>query len=88
MLDQTMLERIRTGQGFIAALDQSGGSTPKALKGYGVAESAWGDAEGMFGLLHALRSRIVLAPARKCSARSCSSARWTGTSTARPRRKR
>jgi fructose-bisphosphate aldolase class I len=38
MIEPEMLERIRTGKGFIAALDQSGGSTPKALKGYGIAE--------------------------------------------------
>ena len=56
-------DRIASGQGFIAALDQSGGSTPKALKLYGVDESAYsGDAE-MFALVHAMRSRIVTSPA-------------------------
>ena len=62
MIDQDMLERITTGKGFIAALDQSGGSTPKALKGYGVDESAWSSEEEMFGLIHEMRSRIVTSP--------------------------
>lgn len=57
-----MLEQIKTGQGFIAALDQSGGSTPKALKGYGIEEDAFSNDEEMFGLIHAMRSRIVTAP--------------------------
>lgn len=56
-------KKVATGAGFIAALDQSGGSTPKALKGYGIEEDAWnGDAE-MFALIHAMRSRIITAPA-------------------------
>ena len=46
-------------QGFIAALDQSGGSTPKALKGYGIEEGAWSNDEEMFGLIHDMRSRII-----------------------------
>lgn len=57
-----MLEKIKSGQGFIAALDQSGGSTPKALKGYGIEEDAYSNDEEMFGLIHAMRSRIVTAP--------------------------
>src|SRR3546814_17927458 len=57
-----MLDKIKSGQGFIAALDQSGGSTPKALRGYGVAEDAYTSDEEMFALIHALRSRIVTAP--------------------------
>lgn len=57
-----MLDQIKSGQGFIAALDQSGGSTPKALKGYGIDESAYSGDEEMFGLIHAMRSRIVTAP--------------------------
>ena len=57
-----MMEKIRDGNGFIAALDQSGGSTPKALKGYGVEEGAWGSDEEMFGLIHQMRSRIITAP--------------------------
>ena len=57
-----MLERVRNGGGFIAALDQSGGSTPKALKGYGIEEGAWGSDEEMFALIHAMRSRIIRSP--------------------------
>ena len=57
-----MLERVRKGDGFIAALDQSGGSTPKALKGYGIADGAWGSDEEMFALIHAMRSRIISSP--------------------------
>lgn len=58
-----MTAKIADGQGFIAALDQSGGSTPKALKGYGVADDAWGSDEEMFGLIHDMRARIILSPA-------------------------
>ena len=55
-------ERVRSGKGFIAALDQSGGSTPKALRLYGIAESEYsGDAQ-MFDLMHAMRTRIVTSP--------------------------
>ena len=57
-----MTSKIEQGQGFIAALDQSGGSTPKALKGYGVEERAWSTDEEMFGLIHDMRSRIITAP--------------------------
>jgi fructose-bisphosphate aldolase class I len=57
-----MLDQIKSGQGFIAALDQSGGSTPKALKGYGIESDAFSNDEEMFGLIHAMRSRIVTAP--------------------------
>jgi fructose-bisphosphate aldolase class I len=57
-----MMAKIRDGNGFIAALDQSGGSTPKALKGYGVEESAWGNDEEMFDLIHQMRSRIITSP--------------------------
>ena len=57
-----MLEQIKSGRGFIAALDQSGGSTPKALKGYGIEEDAYSGDEEMFALIHAMRSRIVTAP--------------------------
>jgi fructose-bisphosphate aldolase class I len=58
-----MLTKVQNGQGFIAALDQSGGSTPKALKGYGVEEGAWSNDEEMFGLIHDMRSRIITSPA-------------------------
>jgi fructose-bisphosphate aldolase class I len=57
-----MREKLANGAGFIAALDQSGGSTPKALKGYGVEEDAWSSEEEMFGLIHQMRSRIITAP--------------------------
>ncbi|HET9949544.1 MAG TPA: fructose bisphosphate aldolase [Longimicrobiales bacterium] len=56
------LERIRTGSGFIAALDQSGGSTPKALKHYGIADGSWKDESEMFDLVHEMRTRIVTSP--------------------------
>ena len=59
MTPAEMTAKIAAGQGFIAALDQSGGSTPKALAGYGVADDAWGDDEEMFGLIHDMRSRII-----------------------------
>jgi len=62
MTNQEMLEKIRSGKGFIAALDQSGGSTPKALKGYGVEENAWSNDEEMFDLIHQMRSRIITSP--------------------------
>jgi fructose-bisphosphate aldolase class I len=63
MTKAEMTEQIRTGKGFIAALDQSGGSTPKALKQYGVAEGSWTDEAGMFDLIHAMRVRIIKSPA-------------------------
>ncbi|WP_404339845.1 fructose bisphosphate aldolase [Sphingomonas sp. MMS12-HWE2-04] len=58
-----MTAKIATGKGFIAALDQSGGSTPKALKGYGVADDAWSSDEEMFGLIHEMRARIITSSA-------------------------
>ncbi len=57
-----MLAKIESGRGFIAALDQSGGSTPKALKGYGIEDGAWSNDEEMFALIHGMRSRIVTSP--------------------------
>ena len=57
-----MTQKIRSQSGFIAALDQSGGSTPKALKLYGVDESAYSNDEEMFGVVHAMRTRIVTSP--------------------------
>jgi fructose-bisphosphate aldolase class I len=57
------LRHVRTEGGFIAALDQSGGSTPKALKQYGVAEDAWEGEDEMFDLVHEMRTRIVRSPA-------------------------
>ena len=58
-----MMAQMESGKGFIAALDQSGGSTPKALKGYGIEEAAWSDDQEMFGLIHQMRSRIITSPA-------------------------
>ncbi len=63
MQTSEMTAKIAEGKGFIAALDQSGGSTPKALKGYGIEEGAWSSEEEMFGLIHQMRSRIITAPA-------------------------
>jgi fructose-bisphosphate aldolase, class I len=54
-----MTAKIAAGQGFIAALDQSGGSTPKALAGYGIGADAFSNDEEMFGLIHDMRSRII-----------------------------
>jgi|TARA_B100001245_G_scaffold223633_1_gene196789 fructose-bisphosphate aldolase class I len=56
---QAMLDKIITQKGFIAALDQSGGSTPKALKLYGIEESEYSNDEEMFDMVHAMRTRIV-----------------------------
>ncbi|USI73404.1 fructose bisphosphate aldolase [Sphingomonas morindae] len=63
MADASMMARIKDGDGFIAALDQSGGSTPGALKAYGVPESAYHSEEEMFALIHEMRVRIITAPA-------------------------
>jgi fructose-bisphosphate aldolase class I len=63
MTSDAMRAQMAEGQGFIAALDQSGGSTPKALRLYGVAEDAYGSEDEMFDLIHAMRTRIATAPA-------------------------
>jgi fructose-bisphosphate aldolase class I len=63
MDDAKMMAQMESGDGFIAALDQSGGSTPKALKAYGIDEGAWATEEEMFGLIHQARSRIITSPA-------------------------
>src|SRR5215216_1881922 len=63
VMDQAQLNKVRNGQGFIAALDQSGGSTPKALKLYGVEESEYSGDTEMFDRIHDMRSRIVKSPA-------------------------
>ncbi len=62
MQHSEMRAQIKAGNGFIAALDQSGGSTPKALAGYGIGEDAYATDEEMFGLIHAMRSRIITSP--------------------------
>ena len=59
MNQSDMTAKIRAGKGFIAALDQSGGSTPKALTGYGIAEGSWSNDDEMYALIHEMRSRII-----------------------------
>ncbi len=62
-MDSAQLEKIRSGRGFFAALDQSGGSTPKALAEYGVAEDRYTNDAEMFDLVHAMRTRVMTSPA-------------------------
>lgn len=62
MNQSEMASKIERGDGFIAALDQSGGSTPKALKGYGIEEGSWSNDEQMFDLIHQMRARIITSP--------------------------
>jgi fructose-bisphosphate aldolase class I len=62
MNQSDMTAKMEQGDGFIAALDQSGGSTPKALKGYGIEEGGWSSDEEMFGLIHKMRERIITSP--------------------------
>src|SRR6476469_2115901 len=62
-MNPAQLEKAHSGAGFIAALDQSGGSTPKALKLYGIAEDASSGDEEMFDLVHDMRTRIITSPA-------------------------
>jgi fructose-bisphosphate aldolase class I len=62
-MNPEQLEKARSGAGFIAALDQSGGSTPKALKLYGIPEDAYSGDEEMFDLVHEMRTRIITSPA-------------------------
>jgi fructose-bisphosphate aldolase, class I len=57
-----MMAKVRNANGFIAALDQSGGSTPKALQGYGYKGDEWSSDEEMFGLIHKMRTRIISSP--------------------------
>lgn len=61
-MNKKQLERMKQGLGFVAALDQSGGSTPKALKAYGIEESRYNGEEEMFDMVHAMRSRIITSP--------------------------
>jgi fructose-bisphosphate aldolase class I len=63
MMNEQQLQRVRNDDGFIAALDQSGGSTPKALGLYGIADGSWADEEEMLDLMHAMRSRIMMSSA-------------------------
>ena len=61
-MNDEQFQKVRIGEGFIAALDQSGGSTPKALKLYGIDEDQYEDDDEMFALMHAMRSRIIQSP--------------------------
>jgi fructose-bisphosphate aldolase, class I len=61
-LNEEQLQKIKTAPGFIAALDQSGGSTPKALRLYGIQENAWSSDEEMFAIVHQMRTRIITSP--------------------------
>src|SRR5437867_6972461 len=62
-MNEEQLHKMREGAGFIAALDQSGGSTPKALKLYGIPEDGWSGDDEMFDLVHEMRARIIKSPA-------------------------
>ncbi|NMF03595.1 fructose bisphosphate aldolase [Clostridium beijerinckii] len=62
-MNENQMNRIHTGKGFIAALDQSGGSTPKALLEYGIKEDSYSNEEEMFDLVHEMRKRIIKSPA-------------------------
>src|SRR5215831_6514773 len=59
---EEQLHKMKTHPGFVAALDQSGGSTPHALRAYGIAESAWSNEAEMFALVHQMRTRIITSP--------------------------
>ena len=62
-MNDDQFKKSKSGAGFIAALDQSGGSTPKALKVYGIPEDAYSGDEEMFDLVHEMRTRIITSPA-------------------------
>ncbi|MCA1775621.1 MAG: class I fructose-bisphosphate aldolase, partial [Loktanella sp.] len=62
-MDQAQYDKVKSGKGFIAALDQSGGSTPKALRQYGITEDQYATDDEMFALMHQMRCRIVNSPA-------------------------
>src|SRR5918992_469397 len=62
-MNEQQFQKVKSADGFIAALDQSGGSTPKALKLYGIPEDAYSNDDEMFGLMHEMRSRIITSPA-------------------------
>src|SRR5258706_5536045 len=61
-LNEPQLQKMKTQPGFVAALDQSGGSTPKALVAYGIREGAWSNENEMFALVHQMRTRIITSP--------------------------
>src|SRR5215813_3414933 len=61
-MNEQQLKKIKSQAGFIAALDQSGGSTPKALAQYGIKEGAWSNEEEMFAIVHQMRTRMITSP--------------------------
>src|SRR5437667_3975970 len=60
---ERQLQKMKTHAGFIAALDQSGGSTPNALRSYGIKEGAWSNEAEMFAIVHQMRTRVITSPA-------------------------
>jgi len=62
MSNQQQIQKIRSSPGFIAALDQSGGSTPTALRAYGIEKDAWTTEDEMFAIVHQMRTRIITSP--------------------------
>jgi fructose-bisphosphate aldolase class I len=64
--NEQQLHKMRHQPGFVAALDQSGGSTPKALAAYGIEEGSWSDEDAMFGIVHRMRTRIITSPSFDC----------------------
>src|SRR6185295_9158446 len=60
--NEQQLQKMKTQPGFVAALDQSGGSTPKALAAYGIKESSWSNENEMFAIVHQMRARIITSP--------------------------
>ncbi|SUM35207.1 fructose-1,6-bisphosphate aldolase [Staphylococcus gallinarum] len=79
-MNKEQLDKVKNGKGFIAALDQSGGSTPKALSDYGVTEDQYNSEDEMFKLVHDMRTRIVSSPAftsdKNCRGLFFSNKRW------------
>ena len=61
-LNEQQLQKMKSRPGFIAALDQSGGSTPKALALYGIKEGAWSNEDEMFAIVHQMRTRMITGP--------------------------
>src|SRR5246127_2677694 len=61
-LNEQQLQKMKTAPGFVAALDQSGGSTPKALVAYGIKEGSWSNEKEMFDIVHQMRTRVITSP--------------------------
>ena len=88
-INKEQLQKMKTHPGFIAALDQSGGSTPKALGSYGIKEDAWSNDDEMLAIVHRMRSRIMTSPSfngERIWLPSCSRGPWTITSRGSPPR--